>query len=92
MRHNDDVFTPLQFHDDRFKTYDNVTIGFPTPIPVVVFIVVTGQEVFGIRVGYFLIREAITDTGVELIKGFPFKLGVAGRGGGKEAGSGYRAP
>ena len=85
MCHNDDVLASFHLHDDRFETDDNVAVGFAAAVTVVVFVVVAGAEIFRVAVCDLLIGEAVAYAGVELVKGFPFKFGVPGRRGGKEA-------
>ena len=77
MRHNDDILAPLQLHDYRLKSDDDVAVGFPAPVAVVVFVVVSRFEIFGELVCDFLVGEAVADAAVELVEGFPFQLVVA---------------
>lgn len=83
--HNNDVLAPFQLHNDRFKTDDNIAVGFATAVAVIVFVLVAGTEIFRVAVCDLLVGEAVADAGVELVEGFPFKLAIAGGGGGKEA-------
>ena len=85
MRHDDDVLTAFQFHDDRLKSDDYVAIGFSASVAIIVFIVVSRFEIFRVAVRNFLIREAIADAGVQFVQGFPFKLVVAFGGCGEES-------
>ncbi len=91
MCHDNDVLAPFQLHYNGFETNDNVAVGFASAVAVIVFVVVAGAEIFRVAVCDLLIGEAVADAGVELVKGFPFKFGVAGGGGGKEARSLDRA-
>lgn len=85
MRHDDDVLTAFQFHDDGFETDDHISVGLPAAVAVIVLIVIAGFEVFGVAVRYFLVGKAIADARVKLVEGLPFKFGVAGLGGCEEA-------
>ena len=86
MRHDDDVLTPFQFHDDRLKSDDYVAIGFSAPVAIIVFIVVSRFEIFGVLVRNLLVREAVADARVQFVQGFPFELVVAFWGCGEESG------
>ena len=86
MRHDDDVLTALQLHDDGLESDDDVAIGFSAAVAVVVFVVVSRFEVFGVLVRDLLVREAVAGARVEFVEGFPFELVVAFGGGGEEAG------
>ena len=86
VRHDDNVFTSLQFHDDGLETDHDVPVGFPAPVAVVVFVVVPGPEVFGVAVCDFLVGEAVANAGVKFVERFPFQLVIAFWGGGEEAG------
>ena len=55
VRHYDNILAPFQFHDDGFETDHDVSIGFPAPVAVVVFVIVAGAEVFGVAVCNFLV-------------------------------------
>lgn len=77
MRHDDDVLTAFQFHDDRLKSDDDVTVRFSSPVAIVVFVVVSRFEVFGVLVRDLLVREAVAGAGVQFVQGFPFELVVA---------------
>lgn len=77
VSHDDDIFAPLQLHDDGFKAYDNVSVAFATAIPVVVFVVIPGLEVFGIPLLDLGVGKTITNARVDLIQSLPFKLVVA---------------
>ena len=86
VRHDDDVLAPFQLHDDGFEADDDVAVGFPAPVSVIVLVVVARFEVFGVAVGDFLVREAVADARVQFVQGLPFQLVVALWGGGEEAG------
>lgn len=77
MRHDDDILTAFQLHDDGLESDDDVTIGFAAAVAVIVFVVVPRFEVFGVLVCDLLVREAVAGAGVELVEGFPFELVVA---------------
>lgn len=85
MRHDHNIFAPLQLHNNRLESDDHVAVGLPAPVAVVVFVVVAGAEVFGVAVFDFLVGEAVADAAVEFVQGFPFELGVAFGRGGQEA-------
>lgn len=77
MRHDDDVLAPLQLHDDGFQPDHDIAVGFPASVPVVVFVVVAGSEIFGV-LGFDLgVGEAVADPGIEFVEGFPFEFVVA---------------
>jgi hypothetical protein len=40
MTNDEDIPLSLQLHDDRLKTYNNITIRFTTSISVIEFIVI----------------------------------------------------
>lgn len=86
MRHDDDILTAFQLHDDGLESDDHIAIGFPAAVAVIVFVVVSGFEVFGVLVGDLLVGEAVACARVEFVEGFPFELVVAFGGGGEEAG------
>ena len=86
VRHDDDILAAFEFHDDGFEADDDVAVGFAASVTVVVLVVITGAEVFGVAVGYFLVGERVTDARVELVEGFPFEFGVALWGGGEVPG------
>lgn len=77
MGDDNDVLASLQFHDDRFKADDHVAVALSTSVAVIVFIIVTGLEVFWVVVGNFLVRQAIADTGIQLVEGFPLKFVIS---------------
>ena len=77
MRHDDDVLAAFQFHDDRLKSDDDVTIGFSAAVAIVVFIVVSSFEIFGVLVRDLLVGEAVAGAGVQFVQGFPFEFVVA---------------
>lgn len=77
VRHDDDVLAALQLHDYGFEADDDVAVAFAAAVPVVVFVVVAGAEVFRVAVGDFLVGEAVADAGVEFVERFPFELVVA---------------
>lgn len=77
MRHDDDILTAFQLHYDWLKPDDYVAVGFPTPVAVVVLVVISRFEIFRILICDLLVCEAVADAGVELIQSFPFKLVVA---------------
>lgn len=77
MSDDDNVLASLQFHDDRFESDDHIAVALSTSVAVIVFIVVTGLEVFRIPVGNFLVRQAIADAGIKLVESFPFKFVIA---------------
>ena len=55
MCDDDDILTPLKFHNDRFKADDHITIRLAATVAVVIFVVVAGLEVFGEFFGDLLI-------------------------------------
>ena len=86
MRHDDDVLTAFQFHDDRLKSDDYVAIGFSAPVAIVVFVVVSRFEIFRVSVRNLLVGKAVADAGVQFVQGFPFEL-VVSFGGSREESS-----
>ena len=86
VRDDDDVLAPFQLHDDGFEPDDDVAVGFPAPVAVVVLVVVARLEVFRVAVRNVLVREAVADARVQFVQGLPFELVVALWGGGEEAG------
>lgn len=76
MSDDDDVLASLQLHDDRLKPDDHVAITLPASVAIVVFIVITGPEVFRVLVGNFLVRQPIADAGIKLVESFPFQFVV----------------
>lgn len=77
MRHNDDILTAFQFHDDRLKSDNYVAIGLSAPVAIIIFIVVSRFEIFRVFVRNLLVRETVADARVEFVQGFPFELVVA---------------
>jgi len=77
VRDDDDVLAALEFHDDGFEPDDDVAVTLAASVAVVVFVVVTGPEVFGESVFDFLVGEAVADAGIEFVERFPFELVVA---------------
>lgn len=77
MRHDDDILTAFQLHDDRLKSDDYIAIGFSAPVAIVVLVVVSRFEIFGVLVRNLLVREAVAGAGVQFVQGFPFELVVA---------------
>lgn len=77
MSDDDDVLASLQLHDDRFKPDDDVAIALSTSVTVIIFVVVTGLEVFRVLIGNFLVRQAIAHAGIKLVESFPFKFVIA---------------
>ena len=57
VRDDNDILTPLQFHDDGFEPDDHVTVGLASSVAVVVLVVVAGLEVFGVFLGDFLVLQ-----------------------------------
>ncbi len=47
MCNDDDVLTPLKFHNDRFEADDHISIRFAATVAVIILVVVAGLEVFG---------------------------------------------
>lgn len=86
MRHNNDILAPFQLHDDWFQSDDNIAIGFPASVPVIVFVVVAGFEILRVLGFDFGVGEAVADARVEFVEGFPFQFVVAFGGVGEEAG------
>ena len=56
VRHDDDILTAFQFHDDRLESDDYVAIGFSTPVAIVVLIIVSRFEIFRVPVRNLLVR------------------------------------
>ena len=77
VRHDDDILTALQLHDDRLKPDNNVAIRLSTPVAIIVFIVISRFEIFGVLVRNLLVRETVADARVQFVQGFPFELVVA---------------
>ena len=77
MRHDDDILAAFQLHDDGLKSDDHVAIGFSAAVAIVVFIVVSRFEVFGVAVRNLLVRQAVANARVQFVQGFPFELVVA---------------
>ena len=71
MRDNDNVLAPLEFHDNRLEANHNVTIRLAASIAIVVFVIVTGSKIFRVGIFDFLIGKAVTNTGIQLVEGFP---------------------
>ena len=86
MRHDDDVVVFLKLHNYRLQPYDHVAIGFPPTVPIVVLVIVSRSEVFGVKVGDLFVGKTIADARVELVEGFPFQLGANLFRSGEEAG------
>jgi hypothetical protein len=55
------IHSPLQFHDDGLQPSNQVLVAFPGRIPIVVFILVTFQELLGIARLEVLIGEALAN-------------------------------
>jgi hypothetical protein len=51
-------------------------IRFSTPIPIIVFILISGLEILGIQLLDLGIGHVVADAGVQLVKGFPLQLVV----------------
>ncbi len=86
MRHDDDVLAAFQFHDDRLQSDDDVAIGFSAPVAIVVFVVVSRFEIFGVSVRNLLVGKAVADARVQFVQGFPFELVVSFGGCREESG------
>ena len=83
MRNNQYILRPLELHDDGLQPGHDVGVGLAATVAVVVLVGVAGGKVLGELVLDFLVGEAVTDAGVELVEGFPLELVV---GCGEEAG------
>lgn len=57
MPDDENVLLPLEFHDDRLQSDDNIPVGFAAAITIVEFVVVAVCEVFGVR----LLKETRSD-------------------------------
>ena len=86
VRDDDDVLAALELHDDGLEPDDDVAVGFPAPVAVVVLVVVPRFEVLRVPVRDVLVREAVADPRVQFVQRLPFEFVVAFRGGGEEAG------
>lgn len=77
MRHDEDILTAFQLHDNWLKSDDHVAIGFSATVAIIVLIVVSRFEIFRVLVRNLLVREAVADARVQFVQGFPFELVVA---------------
>jgi hypothetical protein len=77
MSNNEDIFTALQFHDDRLKTNNNITVWLSATVAVVVFILITCRKVLRELLCNFGIGETITNSCIELVESLPLKLVVS---------------
>ena len=87
VRDNNHIFTPLQLHDDRLQSDDDIAVRFAAPVAVVVLVLVAGREILGVAFGDFLVCETVADARVEFVQGLPFELRIVLVGRGEEAGS-----
>ena len=62
VRHDNDIVVLLKLHDDRLQADHHVPVRLSTPVPIVVFVVVSRYEVFRVELGNLLVRETVTDT------------------------------
>ena len=85
MRHDDNVLAALQFHNDGLEPNDHVAVRFPAAVAIVVLVVVSRFEVFGVPVRNLLVGEAVADARVQFVQGFPLELVVAFWGRGEES-------
>ena len=87
MGNNDNILTALQLHNNRLEPNHHITITLPTPIAIIILVVIAGAEILRIQGFDFGIGEAVADARVELVEGFPFEFG-GGDGGGSEVAGG----
>lgn len=76
---DEDVLTPLELHDDGLKTDNNVAIRLSAAISVIVLVFIARSEILGVAVLNLLIRQAVTDARIKLVKGLPLQLVVMWR-------------
>lgn len=74
MGDDDDVVASLQLHDDWLQSNDHVTIGLSTPIPVIIFVLISRREILRIFLLDFTIRHPVAHARVQLVQSFPFEL------------------
>jgi hypothetical protein len=74
MRHNQNVLTPFQFHDNRLKPDHDIAVRFTAEVPVVVLVFIALGKVLGVFRLDFSISETVADARVELVEGFPFEF------------------
>lgn len=87
MGDDDDILASLEFHDDRLKSDHDVSVAFSASVPIIVFVIIPGLEIFRVLIGNLLVGETITYTRIKLVQRLPLKLIVAlGRYGEKAGG------
>ena len=77
MGHDDDVLAAFEFHDDGLESDDDVAVGFPAQVTVIVLVVVARFKIFRVPVRNLLIGQAVAQTRVQFVQGFPFKFVIA---------------
>lgn len=73
---DENVFTSLQFHNNRLKADDDVAIRLSATVAVVVLVFITSSKVLGISVLDLLVSQTVTHARVKLVKGLPLELVV----------------
>jgi len=48
VSHDKDILLPFQFHDHRFQSNNDVSVRFPSTIPVVKLVVIPIGKVLGV--------------------------------------------
>ena len=76
MTNNQYVLLPLQFHNDWFQSYNDISITLPAAVPIIELVEVAASIIFWIYFRNFLVCHAIANSGVQLIEGFPLELVV----------------
>ncbi len=77
MSDDEDVLASLELHDDRLETDHNIAVRLTTTVAVVVFVLVTCNEVGGILLFDFGISKSIAHTGIKFIECLPLELVVS---------------
>ena len=67
VRHDEDVFRALEFHDDGFEADDDVAVAFAAEVAVVVFVVVACLEVLGVHLFNVSVRQTVAHPRIEFI-------------------------
>jgi hypothetical protein len=73
---NKNVFTSLQFHNNRLKTDDDIAIRLSATVAVVVLVFITSGKILGVSVLDLLVSQTVAHARVKLIKGLPLELVV----------------
>ena len=71
MADDEDVFLPVQLHDDGLQPRDQVLIRFAPRIPIVILILISLGEILRKLLLNLLVGHLVTDASVDFVEGFP---------------------